>query len=216
MQALIIELDPLYLGGFALPAEVLAERLEKYGVVDNDPYRYVRHFYGKDFTTALKSCLPKGIDVAHVERRLAATYTALLQQNAQQVSALLKQTLRPLANKGVRFAVITRLSYATVHELFAPITDEVQLVSPLSPLAIGLQSDLLQTAITALGFSIRQCFGFFACGASVRSAVNIGLRSIAVPDPMVAFESYAGADLVADHLGKTLTKKMVARVNPPA
>ena len=43
MQALIIELDPLFLGGFALPAEVLADRLEKYGIADNDPYRFVRH-----------------------------------------------------------------------------------------------------------------------------------------------------------------------------
>jgi hypothetical protein len=42
--------------------------------------------------------------------------------------------------------------------------------------------------------------------------VRIGLRAIAVPDPMVSFENCAGADLVVDHLGKTLATKLLARV----
>lgn len=212
MQALIIELDPLFLGGFALPAEVLAERLEKYGIADNDPYRFVRNIYGKPFTPALEKLLPENVDVAHVERRLAATYAALLQQNAQQSIDLLKQTLRPLAKQGVRFAIITRLRQAIVSELFASITDEPIAVFDPIPLATGLTPDTLQAAVIALGYSVRQCFGFFACGASVRSAVRIGLRAIAVPDPMVSFENCAGADLVADHLGKTLTNKLLAKV----
>lgn len=212
MQALIIELDPLFLGGFALPAEVLAERLEKYGIADNDPYRFVRNIYGKPFTPALEKLLPENVDVAHVERRLAATYAALLQQNAQQSIDLLKQTLRPLAKQGVRFAIITRLRQAIVSELFASITDEPIAVFDPIPLATGLTPDTLQVAVIALGYSVRQCFGLFACGASVRSAVRIGLRAIAVPDPMVSFENCAGADLVADHLGKTLTNKLLAKV----
>jgi beta-phosphoglucomutase-like phosphatase (HAD superfamily) len=212
MQALIIELDPLFLGGLALPAEVLAERLEKYGIADNDPYRFVRNIYGKPFTPALEKLLPENIDVAHVERRLAATYAALLQQNAQQSIDLLKQTLRPLAKQGVRFAIITRLRQAIVSELFASITDEPIAVFDPIPLATGLTPDTLQAAVIALGYSVRQCFGLFACGASVRSAVRIGLRAIAVPDPMVSFENCAGADLVADHLGKTLTNKLLAKV----
>ena len=212
MQALIIELDPLFLGGFALPAEVLAERLEKYGIADNDPYRFVRSIYAKPFTPALEKLLPENIDVAHVERRLAATYAALLQQNAQQALDALKQTLRPLAKQGVRFAVITRLRQSIVSELFASITDEPLAIFDPIPLATGLTPDTLQAAIIALGYSVRQCYGLFACGASVRSAVRIGLRAIAVPDPMVSFENCAGADLVADHLGKTLATKLVAKV----
>lgn len=212
MQALIIELDPLFLGGFALPAEVLAERLEKYGIADNDPYRFVRSIYAKPFTPALEKLLPENIDVAHVERRLAATYAALLQQNAQQALDALKQTLRPLAKQGVRFAVITRLRQSIVSELFASITDEPLAIFDPIPLAIGLTPDTLQAAIIALGYSVRQCYGLFACGASVRSAVRIGLRAIAVPDPMVSFENCAGADLVADNLGKPLATKLVAKV----
>lgn len=212
MQALIIELDPLFLGGFALPAEVLAERLEKYGIADNDPYRFVRHLYGKPFTAALEKLLPEAVDVAHVERRLAATYAALLQQHAQQAIDQMKPILRPLAKQGVRFAVVTRLRQSIVSELFAPITNEAIAVFDPVPLATGVTPETLQAAIIALGYSIRQCMCLVACGASVRSAMRIGLRSIVVPDPMVSFENCAGADLVVDHLGKTLATKLLARV----
>jgi beta-phosphoglucomutase-like phosphatase (HAD superfamily) len=212
MQALIIELDPLFLGGFALPAEVLAERLEKYGIVDNDPYRFVRQVYGKPFSATLEKMLPDNIDQAHVERRLAATYAALLQQQAQQALDVLKQTLRPLAKQGVRFAVITRLRQGIVEELFASITKEPLAIFDPIPLAVGLSPETLQAAVIALGYSVRQCVGLFACGASVRSAMRIGLRAVAVPDPMVSFENCAGADLVVDHLGKTLTNKLLAKV----
>ena len=212
MQALIIELDPLFLGGFALPAEVLADRLEKYGIADNDPYRFVRSLYGKPFTAALEKLLPESVDVAHVERRLAATYAALLQQHAQQAIDQMKPILRPLAKQGVRFAVITRLRQSIVSELFAPITNEAIAVFDPVPLATGVTPETLQAAIISLGYSIRQCMCLVACGASVRSAVRIGLRSIVVPDPMVSFENCAGADLVVDHLGKTLATKLLARV----
>lgn len=212
MQALIIELDPLFLGGFALSAEVLAERLEKYGVSDNDPYRFVRCIYGKPFSASLEKLLPANIDPAHVERRLAATYAALLQQNAKTAFDSIKQVLRPLAKQGVRFAVITRLRQSIVSELFAPITDEAIAVFDPIPLAKGVSPDTLQAAIIALGFSVRQCMGLFACGASVRSAMRIGLRAAAVPDPMVSFENCAGADFVVDQLGKPLTTKLLARV----
>lgn len=212
MQALIIELDPLFLGGFALPAEVLADRLEKYGIADNDPYRFVRHLYGKPFTAALEKLLPEAVDVAHVERRLAATYAALLQQHAQQAIDQMKPILRPLAKQGVRFAVVTRLRQSIVSELFAPITNEAIAVFDPVPLATGVTPETLQAAIIALGYSIRQCMCLVACGASVRSAMRIGLRSIVVPDPMVSFENCAGADLVVDHLGKTLATKLLARV----
>lgn len=212
MQALIIELDPLFLGGFALPSEVLADRLEKYGIADNDPYRFVRSLYGKPFTAALEKLLPESVDVAHVERRLAATYAALLQQHAQQAIDQMKPILRPLAKQGVRFAVITRLRQSIVSELFAPITNEAIAVFDPVPLATGVTPETLQAAIISLGYSIRQCMCLVACGASVRSAVRIGLRSIVVPDPMVSFENCAGADLVVDHLGKTLATKLLARV----
>ena len=212
MQALIIELDPLFLGGFALPSEVLADRLEKYGIADNDPYRFVRSLYGKPFTAALEKLLPESVDVAHVERRLAATYAALLQQHAQQAIDQMKPILRPLAKQGVRFAVITRLRQSIVSELFAPITNEAIAVFDSVPLATGVTPETLQAAIISLGYSIRQCMCLVACGASVRSAVRIGLRSIVVPDPMVSFENCAGADLVVDHLGKTLATKLLARV----
>jgi hypothetical protein len=120
--------------------------------------------------------------------------------------------LRPLAKQGVRFAVITRLRQGIVEELFASITKEPLAIFDPIPLAVGLSPETLQAAVIALGYSVRQCVGLFACGASVRSAMRIGLRAVAVPDPMVSFENCAGADLVVDHLGKTLTNKLLAKV----
>jgi hypothetical protein len=207
-MGLIVELDPLFLGGFALPAELLSERLEKYGILDTDPYRFVRKLYGKPFTKALAELLPKGIDVAHVERRLAATYTALLQQNAQTVMGSLEPIFKPLVQEGVRLAVITRLSPAIVGELFESMTSDVTAVFDPLPLAIGLQPETLQSALVALGLPIRHCLGLFACGGSVRSSVRIGLRAVAVPDPMVAFENCAGATFVADQMTKTFISKL--------
>jgi beta-phosphoglucomutase-like phosphatase (HAD superfamily) len=212
MQALIVELDPLFLGGFALPAEVLTERLEKYGIADNDPYRFVRKIYGKPFTAALEKLLPENVDVAHVERRLAAMYAALLQQNALGALDALKLVLRPLAKQGVRLVLITRLRQTIISELFEKITDDPIAIFDPTPLATGLTPEILQAAVIALGYSVRQCYGLFACGESVRSAVRIGLRAIAVPDPLVSFENCAGADLVVDHVGKTLATKLLAKV----
>jgi beta-phosphoglucomutase-like phosphatase (HAD superfamily) len=208
--ALIVELDPLFLGGFALPAELLSERLEKYGILDTDPYRFVRKLYGKPFTKSLAGLLPETIDVAHVERRLAATYTALLQQNAQTVAEQLRPIFKPLAKQGVRFAVVTRLRPAIVNELFEGIADDVTTIFDPLPLAIGLQPETLQSALVALGLPIRYCLGLFACGASVRASVRIGLRAVAVPDPMVAFENCAGASFVADQMTKTFITKLQA------
>lgn len=215
MQALIIELDPLLLGGFSLAAEVLDDRLEKYGIAGNDPYRFLRNIYGKPFTGALETLLPGTIDVAHVERRLAATYIALLQQNAQQAMGVLQTVLRPIARKNVRFAVVTRLNQDIVSELFESVTSlDTYAVLDSVPLANGLTSGTIQAAITTLGYSVRQCYGLFACAVSVRAALRIGLRAIAVPDPMVSFESCAGADFVVNHFNEELTEKLLMRIKP--
>ncbi|MEG1552798.1 MAG: hypothetical protein RR133_00840 [Kiritimatiellia bacterium] len=211
MPALIVELDALFLGGFALASEVLSERLEKYGIPDNDPYRFVRKIYGKPFTSALKALLPETQDVAHVERRLAATYTALLQQNALAAVDALKANLRPLVKSGVSLAVITRLRSDVVDELFDSIATEVITVTNPAPIAVGVAPEIFQTALVALGVPVCECIALVACGVSVRSAVRVGLRACVVPDPMVTFENCAGADLVVDQLGKTLVTKLKAR-----
>jgi hypothetical protein len=44
----------------------------------------------------------------------------------------------------------------------------------------------------------------------VRASVRIGLRAVAVPDPMVAFENCAGASFVADQMTKTFITKLQA------
>lgn len=206
--ALIVELDPLFLGGFALSAEILSERLEKYGIQDSDPYRFVRKFYGKPFSQALLEILPKSVDAAHVERRLAATYTALLQQNAQLFISSIRNIFKRFANEETRFAIITRLRPDIVDEIFAPLKVNVTTIFDPQPLAVGLQAETIQNALVALGIPIRYSLGLFACGASVRSSLRVGLRAAAVPDPMVAFENCAGAAFVADQITKTLITKL--------
>ncbi len=212
MAALIVEFDPLFLGGFALPAEVLSERLEKYGVMDDDPYRFVRQVYGKPFTPALKGLLPLSVDVAHVERRLAATYTALLQQSAQSAVATIRSTLRPFIKAGVRLVIITRLRPVIIEELLGNLGDDLITLFDPVPLATGLTPETLQAAIVALGLPTRQCLALLSCGASVRTSVQIGLRAVAVLDPLVAFENCAGADCVAEGFTKSFITKLKARL----
>ena len=211
LSALIVEFDPLVLGGLALASETLAGRLEKYGVPDNDPFRFVRKIYGKPFAEALTELLPQGIDEAHVERRLAATYTAVLQQYAQGVLPEIRAMLKPLGRAGIRIAVITRLRPDVVREICEGVKGEVIPVFDPLPLAVGLNPETLQAAIVSLGVPTRSCLGLFACGVSVRSAVRVGLRAVVVPDPMVAFENCAGADTVAQRLDKTLLSNLRAR-----
>lgn len=212
MSAIILELDPLFLGGFALPSEVLSERLEKYGIPDDDPYRFVRRVYGRPIGEALRDLLPERIDPLHVERRLAATYAALLQLNAGQALEPLRAVVRPLAQAGVRVAAITRLRPDVVAELFDGIAQDPIAVFDPAPLAVGVAIETFQSAIVALGLPVRHCLALLACGVSVRAAVRVGLRAVAVPDPMVAFGNYAGADFVADHLDKDLVAKLKARL----
>ncbi len=212
MSALILELDPLFLGGFVLPAEVLSERLEKYGIPDDDPYRFVRRVYDHPFGEALRELLPETIDPMHVERRLAATYAALLQQNAIAAQACLRTVIRPLAKRGVRIAAITRLRPDVVVELFTGIADAPVAIFDPAPLAIGLAPEIFQAALVTLGVPVREALALLACGASVRAALRVGLRAVVVPDPMVAFASCAGADLVADMLDKSLAKKLCDRL----
>ncbi len=208
MNALIVEFDPLFLGGFSLPTEILSERLVKYGLPDDDPYRFVRRLYGKPFGAAIRALLPPTVDAAHVERRLAATYAALLQQNAQQAIRPIRAFFRPLAKAGARIACVTRLRQPILAELFETLPGDPLAVLDPSPLAVGLSPETLQTALIALGLPVRDCFALLACGASVRSAVRIGLRSAAIPDPSVAFEDCAGADFVAD----TPSRAFIARL----
>ena len=208
MSALIVELDPLFLGGFALPAEVLSQRLEKYGIADADPYRFVRYAYGHTMADALKTLLPRNIDPLHVERRLAASYAAQLQLNAQQAQPALKSFFKPLAKLGIQIAVITRLRPSVIAELFEGIAPETIAVFDPAPLAVGIGLETFQAAVVALGTPVRHCTALLACGASVRSAVRVGLRAVAVPDPMVAFENCAGAALVADACDKKLLTKL--------
>ncbi len=212
MPALIIEFDPLFLGGFALPAEVLSERLVKYGIADDDPFRFVRRVYGRPVGEALAALLPPAVDAAHVERRLAATYAALLQQNAQQSIRGVRAFLRPFAKRGARIALVTRLRQAVVDELVEGVPGGALAVLDPQPLAVGLAPDTLQAAIVSLGLPVRHCFGLMACGASVRAAVRVGLRAAAVPDPMVAFEGCAGADFVCDTFSRALVSKLRARL----
>lgn len=212
MPALVIEFDPLFLGGFALPAEVLSERLLKYGLPDDDPFRFVRRLYGKPSGDALRALLPASVDVAHVERRLAATYAALLQQNAQQAVRGVRAFLRPFAKQGIRLALVTRLRQPIVDELVEGVPGGALAVLDPQPLAVGLMPETLQAAIVALGLPVRQCFGLMACGASVRAALRVGLRAAAVPDPMVAFEGCAGADFVCDTFSRSLVSKLRAKL----
>lgn len=211
--ALIVEFDPLFLGAFALSAELLSERLEKYGIPDTDPYRFVRKFYGTPFTKALSTILPEHVDEAHVERRLAATYTALLQQNAQTFLDAIRAIFKRIARPGLRFAIITRLRPDIIEEIFAPLKLSVTPIFDPQPLAVGLQADTLQGALVTLGVPIRHCLGWFACGASVKASVRVGLRAAVVPDPMVAFESCTGAVLVADQITKTFLSKLTTTID---
>ncbi len=208
MAALIVELDPLFLGGFALAAEVFAERLEKVGIADNDPYRFVRALYGRPFSDALAATLPAGVDGAHTERRLAATYTALLQLNAKGALAALKSFLQPLIKQGVRLAFVTHLRASIIEELLGDLVEEPIVVFDPAPLSVGLAPETLQAAIVALGLPVRHCYGLLACGASVRAAVRVGLRAAVVPDPIVAFEDCAGADMVGEELNKRFLTKL--------
>ncbi len=214
MPALIVEFDPLFLGGFALPAEILNDRLTKYGLPDDDPYRFVRSLYGKPMGEALGALLPPSVDRAHVERRLAATYAALLQQNAQQNAAPIRAFFRPFARAGVRLALITRLRPAVVAELLEGLPGEPLAVLDPQPLAAGLAPETLQAAIVSLGLPVRQCLGLMACAVSVRAAIRVGLRAAAVPDPMVAFEGCTGADFVADTLTRHVVGKLRERLQP--
>lgn len=206
--ALIVEFDSLFLGGFALSAEILSERLEKYGIPDSDPYRFVRKFYGKHFSKALAEMLPKSVDAAHVERRLAATYTALLQQNAQQFVPSIRKIFKTIAASKARIAIITRLRSDIIDEIFDAMNLSIQTIPDLQPLAVGVQSETIQAALVALGVPVRQGLGLFACGASVRASLRVGLRAVAVPDPMVAFENCAGAAFVSDQITKTFLTKL--------
>ncbi|MDO4528305.1 MAG: hypothetical protein Q4C03_05935 [bacterium] len=206
--ALIVEFDPLFLGGFALSAEILSERLEKYGIPDSDPYRFVRKFYGKPFSKSLEEMLPKSVDAAHVERRLAATYTALLQQNAQLFVPSIRNIFKSLVNDETRFAIITRLRSDIIDEIFEPTNANITTIFDPQPLAVGIQPETIQNAIVALGLPIRHALGFFACGSSVRASLRVGLRAVAVPDPMVAFENCAGAAFVSDQITKTFVNKL--------
>lgn len=202
MHALIIELDTLFLGGFALSNEVLAERLEKYGIPDNDPYRFVRKFYNRPLSTTLTEILPKTVDAAHVERRLAATYTALIQQYAQHAVETIRAELKAPAEAGVRLGIISHLRQDIISEIFDPISKSVISVLDPTPISIGLPSEPFQAALVSLGVPTKNCLGLVASGVSVRSAMRIGLRTIAVPDPVIAFENCAGALRVIDHLGE--------------
>ncbi len=212
MSALVVEFDVLFLGGFSLVAEVLSERLTRYGLPDNDPYRFVRQVYGKSLTTALTSMLPESVDIAHVERRLAATYAALLQQSAQASIDDLRAAFKPFIRAGHRIALITRLRPAIIEELFGKDASAIETISDTAPLAIGLTPDTLQAALVTLGLPSRQCLALLACGASVRSALRIGLRAMAVVDPMVSFENCAGADGIADTYDKSFVTKVKARL----
>lgn len=201
MHALIVELDPLFLGGFALSNEILSERLEKYGIPDNDPRRFVRRFYNRPLTEALTALLPKTVDEAHVERRLTATYTAVIQQTAQQAVETIRSTFNAPAKAGVRLGIISHLRPDIISEIFDPISASVISVLDPTPISLGLTADTFQSALVSLGVPTRHCLGLVASGVSVRSAIRIGLRTVAVPDPMIAFENCAGALRVIDHLG---------------
>ncbi len=214
MSAIIAELDTLFLGGFALSSEVLASRLEKYGIPDNAPNRFLRYFYGKPTTTALTDVLPAEVDVAHVERRLAATYAALLQQNALAALPAIKQLFRPLVKSGIQIAVITHLRPATIQELFDGICDEVHTILDSAPLSIGIQPVAWQQALNQLNAPVRHTLALVSCGASVRSAIRIGLKAAVILDPITAFDSLTGADLVTESITKTFLTKLKTRLLP--
>ncbi len=212
LAALVIEFDVLFLGGFAVASEVLAERLAKYGVADDDPYRFVRQVYGKPLTAALTALLPPSVDVAHVERRLAATYSAVLQQSAQEAISRIRSTLKPFLRAGHRIALITRLRPAIIEELFEKESAAIEIIADTAPLAAGVTPEVLQSALVALGTPSRLCLALLSCGASVRSAMRIGLRAMAIIDPMVSFENCAGADGISDTFDKAFTAKVKARL----
>lgn len=201
MHALIVELDPLFLGGFALANEILSERLEKYGISDDDPHRFVRRFYNHPLHDTLSALLPKTVEAAHVERRLAATYTAVIQQTAQQAVETIRSAFEAPAKAGVRFGIISHLRADIIEEIFEPITRSVIAILDPTPISLGLPPETFQSALVSLGVPTRNCLGLVASGVSVRSAIRIGLRTVAVPDPLIAFENCAGALRVIDHLG---------------
>lgn len=214
MPALIVELDTIFLGGFALAAEVLADRLGKYGIRDNDPNRFVRTFYGRPLGPTLRKILPENVDAAHVERRLAATYTALLQQNAMAAKPQIRQLLRPLANAGIRLGIVTHLRRDTALELFEDIAREIAVVLDFSPVSVGVSEASWQAAMVELTSPVRHTVALVSCGASVRTAMQIGLRTAVVPDPMTAFEDCAGALFVCDQINRTLQTKLKAKLLP--
>ena len=212
INSLIVDFDPLFLGGFALPAELLADRLAKYGISDTDPYMYVRRFYGHSFAQALAERLPDSIDLAHVERRLATTYGALLQQQAQEHYAEIRRIFGSWANLGISFCLVTRLRQATVDELFEGLGTQVFSVPDPTPLACGLSKETLQIALVTSGSPVRNTLCLGSGGITVAASVRVGLSVIAIPDPMVVFENCTGADIVVDDLGEDALNRITARL----
>ncbi len=206
-RGIVIEADAVLFNSLETAAAAMSEKLEKVGI-KADAFTFLRTVFGSSFKKGFETLEP-AYDKRDIMHELAAeakaAWLAGLQQNASMGDAFTAFTRAAFA-ENLQIVLLTRLHPDVLEELFAPIAAEGSLlVVADSGETIGaVTPDNWRKALSRANLAPQNAVGLCASGSSMRGALTVGMHSVVILDPLVAFEDCGGSDLMAESLSPAL------------
>lgn len=200
---LIVDFDYTVVDGIAILEKVCAKALSAAGV-NVTPSLFVRSLFGSKAAAAFTTLLGAGSAVTS-ETVLAPLPAALDKavENAS-VNATVLDICKHAIEQGVKVLFVTSRSLGIVEQKLESAgipgahlfkVERCDRMGEYSP-------DVWAKAARTIRLSPRHCTVIAASADSVRQAIVTGMRTAAFTNPLINFEDFSGADLVAEGMDR--------------
>lgn len=200
---LVVDFDYTIVDGIGILEKVFTKALSAAGV-SMTPSLFVRSLFGSKAVSAVTTLLGTGSAVTP-EAVLSALPAAMDKavENAA-VNTTVMDICKHTIDQGIKVLFVTSRSLAIVEQkLESAGIPGAQLLKVDRSDRIGEYSpEIWAKAARTIRLSPRHCTVIAASATSIRQAVVVGMRTAAFPNPLINFEDFSGADLIAEGMNR--------------
>ena len=200
---LVVDFDYTVVDGIAILEKVCAKALGAAGV-NMTPSLFVRSLFGAKASTAFTALLGVGSTVTSetVLAPLPAAMDKAVEDATTNTTVL--DICKHAMEQGVKVVFVTSRSLGIVEQKLESAgipgahlfkVERCDRIGEYSP-------DIWAKAARTIRLSPRHCTVIAASATSVRQAVVTGMRTVAFMNPLISFEDFSGADLVAEGMDR--------------
>ncbi|MGI5869950.1 MAG: hypothetical protein ACOX9C_10970 [Kiritimatiellia bacterium] len=195
-RGLVVDFDYALIDGIGALKKACAKVLEAAGV-KADEGAFVRRFFGKNATDALRASLGPEAELEEA----AASISADMDEAAETAPAnsTIQTICKHVLDANAQVAFVTMRTPGIVEARIAELGLEGAIVLKTDRTAnFGeYPDDIWSRAAHALKLNARLCTAIVASATSVLHAMMVGMRTAAFTNPAIGFQDFSGVDFIA-------------------